>query len=81
MRLNRKVSKSRETFKVRDFVNTSCDLCGKSFGIYERLRSHKRTVHAKSKNFVCSICGKAFVTSYKLKRHHNQVHEGQKRKI
>ena len=27
VRLHRKVSKSRETFKVRDFVNTTQDAC------------------------------------------------------
>ena len=58
--------------------NHFCDLCGKSFSLYNSLTRHFKSVHEGVKDYNCSLCGKGFSRPDRLKRHVKTVHEGVK---
>ena len=65
-----------------------CEICGKSYKVYNLLYNHKRSVHEGKKlgnsstneqqnnTFKCDICGKSYMIYGNLKNHIAVVHEG-----
>ena len=65
-----------------------CEICGKSYKVYNLLYNHKRSVHEGKKlgnsstneqqnnTFKCDICGKSYMIFGNLKNHIAVVHEG-----
>ena len=66
----------------------SCEICGKSYTIYNKLNEHIRFAHEgkneeissvheqQNKLHKCDICGKSYFVYSRLKRHIAVVHEG-----
>ena len=95
-----KVKKSRKTKgkkkKIKDSSSITeeqnepykCEICGKSYKVYNLLYNHKRSVHEGKKlgnsstneqqnnTFKCDICGKSYMIYGNLKNHITVVHEG-----
>ena len=70
--------------------NYKCEICGKSYQVYNLLLNHNRSVHEGKKlenssnneqennRFKCDICGKSYMIYGKLKYHIGTVHEGKR---
>ena len=66
----------------------NCEICGKSYTIYNKLNEHIRFAHERkteeissvheqqNKLHKCDICGKSYFVYSRLKRHISVVHEG-----
>ena len=66
----------------------SCEICSKSYTIYNKLNEHIRFAHERKNKEIssvheqqnklhkCDICGKSYFVYSRLKRHISVVHEG-----
>ena len=66
----------------------SCEICSKSYTIYNKLNEHIRFAHERKNGEIssvheqqnklhkCDICGKSYFVYSRLKRHISVVHEG-----
>ena len=52
-------------------ANYKCDLCDRSYGTINKLKSHKKLVHTHVK---CEECGKEISNLFQLRRHKQSVH-------
>jgi len=55
--------------------SNTCVTCGKTFADKRILKSHRETVHAKSR-LTCSVCGEQCPTQRALQRHVLSCHDG-----
>lgn len=53
----------------------TCEDCGATFDVIEKLRKHKSAEHRDAAALVCKVCGKAYTYPSQL-RDHVMKHEG-----
>ena len=72
-----KVFKAWQNYKEHVLVkhekqaNYKCDLCDRSYGTINKLKSHKKLVHTHVK---CEECRKEISNLFQLRRHKQSVH-------